>query len=102
MHNFLKFGVVDYMEIRFDKIPEEQIVIEMEDQLKSNLVGENIKKVTRSGKTITIEGVEDEVPKRYIKFIVKKYLGRSVYKGQTKVIALNKNVFEVLFSEAKL
>ncbi|MHA1990444.1 MAG: 60S ribosomal protein L22 [Candidatus Hodarchaeales archaeon] len=90
------------MEIRFDKIPEEQIVVEMEEQLKTNLIGENIKKVSRSGKTITIEGDSEDVPKRYIKFIVKKYLGRSVYKGQTKVIAINKNVFEVLFSEAKL
>ncbi|OLS19894.1 MAG: hypothetical protein HeimC3_43330 [Candidatus Heimdallarchaeota archaeon LC_3] len=88
------------MEIRFDKIPEEQIVVEMQEQLRTNLIGENVKKVSRNGKTIVIDG--DEVPKRYIKFIVKKYLGRSVYKGQTKVIALNKDVFEVLLSEAKL
>ncbi len=88
------------MEIRFDKIPEEQIVVEMQEQLRTNLMGENVKKVSRNGKTIVIDG--DEVPKRYVKFIVKKYLGRSVYKGQTKVIALNKDVFEVLLSEVKL
>lgn len=88
------------MEIRFEKIPEEQIVVEMQEQLRTNLVGENVKKVSRNGKTIVIDG--DEVPKRYVKFIVKKYLGRSVYKGQTKVIAISKDVFEVLLSEAKL
>ena len=45
---------------------------------------------------------KEEMEYHESKFIVKKYLGRSVYKGQTKVIAINKDVFEVLFSEAKL
>ena len=87
------------MEIRFDKIPEDQIVAEMENELKRNLVGEKVKKVARSGKTITVTG--DGVPKRYVKSIVKKYLGRSVYKGQTKVISKTKDVFEVLLAKSE-
>lgn len=79
------------MEIRFDTIPEEQIVIEMEQHLKEDLRFEDVKKLTRNGKTIIIEG---KVPKRLIKFIVKKYLGRSAYKNQTKIIA-NGNIFNV-------
>jgi hypothetical protein len=85
------------MEIRFDQLPEEQVVSELEQSLKDNLVNENVKKITRSGKTIVIEG--NEVPKRYIKFIVRKYLGRSVYKGRVKIISKNRDLFEVLYSE---
>ena len=84
------------MEIRFDTIPEEQIVVDMEKHLKDDLIYEDVKKLTRNGKTIIVEG---KVPKRLVKFIVKKYLGRSAYKNQTKIIA-NGNIFNVIMNEA--
>ena len=57
------------MEFRFDAIPNEEIVSEIEKKLKTALIEEDISKISRNGKTIHIEG---EVPTRFVKFLVKK------------------------------
>ena len=53
------------LQFRFDKLPDEDIVKTIEESLKKALVEEDISKISRSGKTITVEG---DVPRRFVKF----------------------------------
>jgi len=84
------------MQFKFDKLPEEETVKAIESSLKKALVEEDVSKISRSGKTITIEG---EVPRRFVKFLVKKFLGKTEYKNSTRVIATRPEVFEIFLYE---
>lgn len=82
------------LQFKFDKLPDEEVVKNIEQSLKEALVEEDISKISRTGKTITIEG---DVPRRFIKFLVKKFLGQSQYKNLTRVIATKPEIFEVFY-----
>ena len=82
------------MQFRFDKLPDEEVVKNIEQSLKEALVEEDISKISRTGKTITIEG---DVPRRFVKFLVKKFLGQSQYKNLTRVISTKQEIFEVFY-----
>ena len=82
------------LQFRFDKLPDEDIVKTIEESLKKALIEEDISKISRSGKTITVEG---DVPRRFVKFLVKKFLGQSQYKNLTRVISTKPEVFEVFY-----
>lgn len=82
------------MQFKFDKLPEDDIVKTIEESLKKALVEEDISKISRTGKTITVEG---DVPRRFVKFLVKKFLGQSQYKNLTRVISTKPEIFEVFY-----
>jgi hypothetical protein len=82
------------MQFKFDKLPDEEIVKKIEESLKKALVEEDISKITRAGKTITIEG---DVPRRFVKFLVKKFLGQTQYKNLTRIISTKPEIFEVFY-----
>ena len=82
------------MEFRFDALPSDDIVSVIEEKLKEALVEEDISKISRSGKTINIEG---EVPTRFVKFLVKKFLGKTPFKNNTRVIVSRPGVFDVIY-----
>ena len=82
------------MIFKFDAIPEEDVVKEIEENLKDALIEEDITKIERDGKSINVEG---EVPTRFVKFLVKKFLGKTNYKNNTRVIVTRKGVFEVFY-----
>ena len=84
------------MQFKFDKLPDEEVVKNIEESLKEALVEEDISKISRSGKTITVEG---DVPRRFVKFLVKKFLGQSQYKNLTRVISTKPEIFEVFYYE---
>ena len=82
------------MEFRFDSVPNDDIVEEIEKKLKNALVEEDITKISRNGKTINIEG---EVPTRFVKFLVKKFLGKTAFRKNTRVIVARPGIFEVIY-----
>jgi len=82
------------MQFKFDRLPSEDVVKDIEQSLKEALVEEDISKITRSGKTITVEG---DVPRRFVKFLVKKFLGQSQFKNLTRVISTKPEIFEVFY-----
>ena len=82
------------MQFRFDRLPSEDVVKDIEQSLKEALVEEDISKISRSGKTITVEG---DVPRRFVKFLVKKFLGQSQYKNLTRVISTKPEIFDVFY-----
>ena len=82
------------MQFKFDNLPDEEIVKNIEEILKKALVEEDISKISRSGKTITVEG---NVPRRFVKFLVKKFHGQSQYKNLTRVISTKPETYEVIY-----
>ncbi len=82
------------MQFKFDRLPSEDVVKNIEQSLKEALVEEDISKISRSGKTITVEG---DVPRRFVKFLVKKFLGQSQFKNLTRVISTKPEIFEVFY-----
>lgn len=82
------------MIFKFDTIPDEDVVKQIEESLKDALVEEDITKISRDGKSITIEG---DVPSRFVKFLVRKFLGKTTYKNNTRVIVTKPGIFEVYY-----
>lgn len=82
------------MQFKFDHVPDAEVVSKVEEELREALVEEDITTISRSGKTITVEG---EVPRRFVKFLVKKFLGRQGLAKHTKVIATGPGVFDVYY-----
>jgi len=83
------------LQFKFDQLPEDHIVEEIEELLKKALVEEDITNLSRSGKTITIEG--SGLPRRFAKFLVRKFLGQLNYGKNTRVISTSPGVFEVFY-----
>ena len=83
------------LQFKFDQIPEDHIVEEIEKQLAEALIEEDISNLSRSGKTITIEG--DELPRRFVKFLVRKFLGQLNYGRKTRVISTSPGIFEIFY-----
>ena len=82
------------MQFKFDSVPDEDVVKEIESKLKDALIEEDINKISRDGKSINIDG---EVPTRFVKFLVKKFLGKTSYKNTTRVIVTKPGIFEVYY-----
>lgn len=82
------------MQFKFDNVPSEEVVKQIEEKLKVALIEEDISQISRSGKTINIEG---DVPSRFVKFLVKKFLGKTEFKNNTRVIVTKPGVFEVYY-----
>ena len=82
------------MIFKFDSVPEEDIVKEIEEKLKIALVEEDVNKIQRDGKTIEVDG---DVPTRFVKSLVKKFLGKTDYKHNTRVIVTKPGIFEVFY-----
>ncbi len=83
------------MEFKFDQLPEDNIVEELVTLLKAALIEEDISKISRSGKTIVIEGTD--LPRRFVKFLVRKFLGQLNYGKKTRVISTSPGIFEVFY-----
>ncbi|MHA2363133.1 MAG: hypothetical protein ACXAC7_04195 [Candidatus Hodarchaeales archaeon] len=82
------------MKFKLDQVPDDSITEKLEKMLSEALIEEEISNISRSGKTLTIEG---DVPRRFVKFLIRKFLGQLNYGKKTRVISSSPGIFEVLY-----
>lgn len=71
---------------------------ELEEFLHHNLPSKA--KVSREGSTIEVQS--DEIPKRRIRFLVRKYLGRSGIDGFWRLVSEGKESYRVIFRKKEV
>ncbi len=70
-----------------------EIITELEEYLRDNLSSNS--EISRDGNTINIRS--DDLPKRRVRFLVRKYLGRSGIEGFWRLIAEGKETYHVIY-----
>lgn len=83
------------MQFNFDRLPEDHIIEEIEKLLKEALIEEDISNISLSGKVLTIEG--KNLPRRFVKFLVRKFLGQLNYGKKTRVISTSPGIFDIYY-----
>ncbi len=84
-------------EVIISEISEQEVVNELVDFIKEKIPEKT--KVVREGNSILIHTDDELVSKRYIKKLVRKYIGRANIGGINRVIADGPSTYSIIHRE---